>query len=235
MKDAYVLKCSKVKLLFWIVLALIFASLFGTMLIWFIQDVPLEGKNIFLAVLISILTVLSVCFPIPFLKEAKWMKRRLIIDREGVKSSDFTIARSKVKECFYWMHDKPGGFASKERILVIMTNDDGEYDEKLEVFSLDRQELREMINLYAGCIKFNEEVSSLEETKARLTNSLDWSSVFLLAVAFLIFFIRCRDESLPLAENIFWWCVVGVLAAVATVGHHYYLKHWRRKNNYYHD
>lgn len=235
MKDAYVLKCSKVKLSIWIVVGLFVSSLFGAILIaWIEQDKTFDEKDLFIIVLCFVSVVLGFCTPIPFLKETKWMKRRIVIDREGIKTSDFTVAWSEVKECFYWKRDKRL-YQRKERVLVIMTTDGGEYDESLDVYSYDKQELREMINLYAGCIKYNEEVSSLEETKARLTNFLDWSSAILLAVAFLIFTYRCIDESLPLAENIFWWCVVGVLAAVATVGHHYYLKHWQRKNNYYHD
>lgn len=241
MKDAYVLKCRK-SLLILVAFLVIVLCCMGGLLLYVAICGFLEYHNkpegmpfiIFSLILGIGFLALAVYSPIEIMKKTNKMRRCLVIDKNGIKSADFTVAWSDVKECLIWRRDN-GRSIQRERILVIMTNDGGEYDENLGLYSYDKQELREMINLYAGCQKFNDDASSIEDAHAKVSIWLYVIAIALIAPPFTLLEIYGREGRLSTNEYVVGLIAVIIWAIIVGLCCYKYKKHWRRKNNYYYD
>ncbi|MBR6250149.1 MAG: hypothetical protein IKR17_03010 [Bacteroidales bacterium] len=214
MKDAYVLKLDyRITILFSIL----------TILFWLLPILAITTDgNLFAIVIFTILGLLGTIPIIVWLSERK---KKLIIDTKGITSPKINVEWSEVAECVR-MHD------GRHYFLYIKTYSGEEQEEPISRYKYDVYELAHAIDSYAGRSVFNLERSLLIRRHENVSMVCMVISMLLFMISLHIFALYCTSESVPEAQNILAWCVIGALMCVATVGHYRYMQAWNRRNNY---
>lgn len=159
----------------------------------------------------------------------KIIKKRLILDAEGIKTSAFSVLWSEIAECVY------GEDISRkacQRTLEITTFDNNSFSEHVAFYRFDKYELISIINRLAGRRVFDLEYAILQEKHDRVLSICMWGAMVAISASFYIFCFYCIDSKLSTEENIMWWCVIGVLMALGTYGSYTYMQSWNRRHNY---
>ena len=229
-KDAVTLVVSRRFLLLSLFFVIFYAAMSVALFFVFVIPVVAEYNWVVGLLVIAFEGVFVMFTRKAIIERKRGIKKRLVLDAEGIKAEVFSVLWSDVAECYY--KRVPYGKSGTRRTLNIKTFDNRTFCEFMNTYRFDKYELISMINRLAGRRVFNLEYAILQEKHDRVLSICMWGAMVAISASFYIFCFYCVDSKLSTEENIMWWCVIGVLMALGTYGSYTYMQSWNRRHNY---
>lgn len=156
-------------------------------------------------------------------------KRKIVIDEKGITSKKINVKWSEVVSC-----ERDNN--TRNPHLIVYTYDGSKLSDELGYYSYKIEDLARAIDHFAGRKVFNLERRLLDRryNRAAVVGVIISTLLFWGAIQVFVHYYLIRNQ-ISTIETMLWCGLIGALLSLSTCGYYYYLKHWRRKNNYYHD
>ena len=170
----------------------------------------------------GVIDLIIIAFAIRIVKRSlRNVNRKILIDEEGIKTDEYTVAWSDVTSVRYFYVANERDVPRNYRVLIIRARDRKSYEEIISDFRCNKHELINVINDFAGRKVFNSKCL-LQERHERLQGN-----IILLCCLPSVLVISLRLLSDKMTVLFFFLNIMLSILVQIIV-----MKRWRKRHNY---